>query len=309
VAVPEPGDENLMLHSAPRSPTVRSRYPLVLALLALSLALPSLARAAEEVWAVTVNNNLINFVSNNPWFFSSRPITGLNAGDQVVGIDFRPAAPLGRLYALGSSGQLYRIDNPSNGVAVTVGPGGIVLSGTGFGVDFNPTVDRIRVISDADQNLRLHPDTGVLVATDVSLAYAPADVNAGQNAMAGGAAYTNSFPGPPSTLLYDIDANLDVLVTQVPPNNGTLNTVGPLGVNASSVNGFDISGVSGVAYAALDVGGIQSSFYEVNLGTGGANLQGVIGCAELIRGISISPFAATPAMPSSWGRVKSLYAK
>ena len=195
---------------------MRQRFTAVLVLLLAVLTAPA-ARAAEEIWAVTVNNNLINFISNNPWVFSSRPISGLAAGDQIVGIDFRPALPLGRLYALGSSGQLYRIDNPNSGVAVTVGAP-VTLSGSGFGMDFNPTVDRIRVISDLDQNLRLNPDTGVLAATDTPLAFLGTDVNAGQNATAAGAAYTNNVAGAATTTLYDIESNLDVLVTQAPPN-------------------------------------------------------------------------------------------
>jgi hypothetical protein len=33
-----------------------------------------------------------------------------------------------------------------------------------IGFDFNPTVDKIRVTSDADDNLRLDPDPGSLLA-------------------------------------------------------------------------------------------------------------------------------------------------
>jgi hypothetical protein len=33
-----------------------------------------------------------------------------------------------------------------------------------FPIDFNPVVDRIRIMSDAGQNLRVHPDTGAVVA-------------------------------------------------------------------------------------------------------------------------------------------------
>ena len=43
------------------------------------------------------------------------------------------------------------------------------LSGTAFGFDFNPTVDRIRVVSDTGQNLRLNPDTGAVAAVDGAL--------------------------------------------------------------------------------------------------------------------------------------------
>ena len=44
-----------------------------------------------------------------------------------------------------------------------------MLAGSDFGFDFNPTVDRIRLISDADQNLRLNPMTGGVAATDSML--------------------------------------------------------------------------------------------------------------------------------------------
>ena len=45
--------------------------------------------------------------------------------------------------------------DPARGAAIAVGapftPG---TDGTAFGFDFNPTVDRIRVVSDTGQNLR-----------------------------------------------------------------------------------------------------------------------------------------------------------
>jgi hypothetical protein len=55
-----------------------------------------------------------------------------------------------------------------------------------------------------------------------------------------GSAYTNNFAGASVTTLYGIDSNLDILATQNPPNAGLLNTVGPLGFNASDLVGFDI---------------------------------------------------------------------
>ncbi|NOT33231.1 MAG: DUF4394 domain-containing protein [Candidatus Eisenbacteria bacterium] len=192
-------------------------------------------------------------MSSSPATFSSRPITGMAAGEVALAIDFRAAAPLSRLYAITNFGQLYLISNPSTGAAVAVGPGGIAINGTEVGLDFNPTVDRIRLITDNEQNLRLHPDLGTVVATDLSLAFAGSDVNAGSNPQATGAAYTNSFAGATTTTLYDVDASLDVLVTQLPPNNGTLNTVGSLGANVDTLNGFDISGATTTAYAAFHV--------------------------------------------------------
>jgi hypothetical protein len=164
------------------------------------------------------------------------------------------------------------------------------MSGTAFGFDFNPTVDRIRVTSDADINLRVHPDTGALVATDGPLAYAADDPNVGQNPFVTASAYTNNFAGATTTTLYDIDTNLDVLVTQIPPNSGTLNTVGPLGVNATDVNGFDIATFSGTAFAALNTGGNESVLYTVNLATGAVTPVGQIGPAGTgaVRGLAVA---------------------
>ncbi len=285
---------------------MRQGFSKIIAVVAL-LALPS-AAFAEEIWVVTTGNYLINFDSATPATTTTRLISGLNSpAEQVLGIDFRPAVPVGRLYAITNAGQLYRFDNPATGVATPVGPGGLVLSGTEFGIDFNPVVDRIRLISNADQNLRLHPDLGTLVATDVSLAYAAGDTNAGANPAATGGAYINNFSGAISTVLYDIDTDLDIVTTQSPPNSGTLNTIGPLGVNASSVNGFDISGSTGIAYAALNAGAPPSTLYTINLNTGAASAIGIIGCNEPVRGLSVNNASPTPVRSSTWGSMKSLY--
>ncbi len=94
---------------------------------------------------------------------SRRPITGLTPGDQLVGIDFRPAT--GQLYGLSTPGggpgsaQLYIIATET-AVATQVGAPNAVLGGTSFGFDFNPVPDRIRVVSNAGENLRLNPNDG-----------------------------------------------------------------------------------------------------------------------------------------------------
>ncbi|MEJ7701366.1 MAG: DUF4394 domain-containing protein [Pyrinomonadaceae bacterium] len=95
-------------------------------------------------------NNVVNVAA----------ITGLAAGENILGIDFRPAT--GQLYALGSSSRIYII-NPRTGVATAVGAAGaFTLMGTDFGFDFNPTVDRIRIVSNTGQNLRVNPNDGTL---------------------------------------------------------------------------------------------------------------------------------------------------
>ena len=47
-------------------------------------------------------------------------------------------------------------------------------------------------------------------------------------------AYTNSFKDTKATALYNIDAATGSLVTQAPPNDGVLNTVGPLGITVTA---------------------------------------------------------------------------
>jgi len=240
-------------------------------------------------FGVTTANALVRFDTATPGtIISSTPITGLQSGESVLGIDFRPAT--GDLYALGSTSRLYII-NPVTSTATQVGtPGAFTLSGTQFGFDFNPTVDRIRVVSDTNQNIRLNPNDGALAATDTALAYAVGDVNAGADPDVVGSAYINSVNGSTTTTLYGIDVarSPDVLVTQNPPNAGTLNTVGGLGVDATAVLGFDIQDTTNTAFATLVVGG-TSGLYQINLTTGAATPLGPIGGGTTLRGLAIAP--------------------
>ena len=139
-----------------------------------------------------------------------------------------------------------------------------LLSGTSFGVDFNPQVDRLRIVSNTGQNLRIVPDnadTGVAGTTfiDGSINAQPASVN--------GVAYTNNFAGTTSTTLFVLDAT--TLYTQAPPNNGTLTPVGMLGVTNAIQNGFDIGGTSNNAFALFTVG-TATKVYSINVTTGAA---------------------------------------
>lgn len=257
---------------------------------AVALALSTQA-AAVVVYGVTGPNNLITFDSATPGTTTaSVAITGLAPGESILGIDFRPAN--GALYGLGSGSRLYNI-NLSTGGATQVGAdGAFALSGSSFGFDFNPVPDRIRVTSEANQNLRLNPNNGALAATDGALAFAAGDPNAASDANIVGSAYTNSFrpsprTPPPGTTLYGIDFVLDILVTQNPPNDGTLNTVGGLGVDTSDQVGFDIFASGNQAFASLtDSAGI-SSLYSVNLVSGAATLIGGIGSGVEVRAIAV----------------------
>ena len=232
----------------------------------------ALSVRAETIVALTASNRLLSFDhATSGTITSSVQVTGLQPGERLLGIDFRPAT--GELYALGSTSRLYTL-NTTTGAAKLIGTTAFTpaLSGTRFGFDFNPAVDLIRVTSDADQNLRLNPNTGAVAATDTNLQFAATDPHAGANPNVVGSAYSNNFTGATVTVLYDIDSSVDALLIQNPPNGGTLNTVGAMGIDATDEVGFDISGVTGAAYVSL-----STNLYSINLQSGAATLLGSIG--------------------------------
>lgn len=222
----------------------------------IGLAIPT----NPVAYSVDNSNNLLIFNFTAAGTPVSRPISNIQAGENILGIDMRPAT--GQLYALGSSNRIYAI-NMSSGAATAIGLSAFVpaLDGTSFGFDFNPTVDRIRIVSNTGQNLRAHPETGVVAFTDGVLKPGTPDVTA--------AAYTNNFAGSTMTTLFDIDVTTDKLYSQVPPNDGTLVEVGSLGISVESNTGFDIGGQSNRAYAILTVGS-TTKIYSINTMTGAA---------------------------------------
>ena len=180
--------------------------------------------AKEEIVAVTASNHLLRFNAGQPQQVRERrPLTGLRAGDTLLGIDYRVAR--GQLYGLGASGQLYRID-VAQARAEAIGPGVTLPAGSReWGFDFNPTVDRIRVVGDAGVNLRLHPDTGAQVATDGALV-----LDGGGASKVLAAAYTYNSKNEKLTTNFAIDGQ-GRLLTQgtregatpaVSPNTGRL---------------------------------------------------------------------------------------
>lgn len=266
-----------------------------LALIVAALSLTSLTPAvkAAGLYLTNASNQLLRIDSATPGTVAATlAISGLQGGENILGIDFRPAN--GQLYGLGSNGRLYTI-NTATGAATFVSTLSVGLSGASFGVDFNPVADRLRITSNTGQNLRTIVDTGA-VTVDTGLAYAAGDVNFGQAPAVTGSAYTNSLAGALTTTLYGIDTARAVLVTQNPPNSGTLNTIGSLGVTPGSAVGFDIVPLSGQAFAALGgaVGGF-SNLYSLNLSTGAATLIGAIGAGQNVTGLAAISDVPEPA--------------
>ncbi|MGK5079843.1 DUF4394 domain-containing protein [Janthinobacterium sp. HLX7-2] len=260
---------------------------------------PPPAVAAGDVFVLTVSNKLLSFDRATPATIrTTATVTGLQAGENLLGIDFRPAD--GQLYGVGSTGRIYTL-NGSTGAATlkaslaadaadTTAPY-TALAGTEFGVDFNPVADRLRIVSNTGQSLRINVDTGA-TTTD-------GNINGGAaNTAITAAAYSNSFAGTASTTLFVIDAANATLYTQNPPNNGTLASAVPLGLAATGVAGFDIDARSNTGYAIMTVAGVRN-LYTLNLAaaTAPATLVAAIGVTEELRGIALT----TPAAPIAYG--------
>ncbi|MFN0277102.1 MAG: DUF4394 domain-containing protein [Pyrinomonadaceae bacterium] len=248
------------------------------------------------------NQHLIRFDLTDADVISDIPLTGLNAGERLLGIDFRPAN--GQLYATASSGSMDRVVTINTTTGAVTSVGGIVAhpAGDSFGFDFNPVPDRIREVSDADISLRYNPNDGTLAGTDTNLAYAAGDPNFGANPNVVHVAYTNNVAGASSTTLFGIDTNLNVLVRiggvagMPSPNGGQLTTIGSLGVNPGSIGGFDIQQGTNNAYAILNVGGAWR-LYRINLATGAATIIERI--SGEIDGLALSLAGCSTATPTS----------
>jgi hypothetical protein len=247
------------------------RWPFLLGVLLVAAGLAAPAQGAT-LYALTTENELRRFDSATPSPLGpALPITPLQMSETIVGIDFRPQSNL--LYGIGSSNRLYLINTTSGAATQVGGPGGFTpaLSGTEFGIDFNPVPDRLRVVSDADQNLRLNPNDGTVAGSDSPLVYRTGDPNFGANPNVVGSAYTNNFLGATTTTLYGIDSGTDVLTIQDPPNMGQLATVGPLNFDFSAMTGFEVLD-DGTAFAVSDAGASASVLYRINLTTGQATV-------------------------------------
>lgn len=281
---------------------------------------------AQTVYGLSVTTSpavtsLVSFDIATPGTFTATvPITGFTAGQTIVGIDFRPNT--GELFALGynptgTQAQLYTI-NRTTGVVTAVGSALTLDLGTDpnrIGFDFNPTVDRIRVTAGNRTNYRLNPNNDALAATDGQLTYATGDANASATPGVGSSAYTNSYIGATSTTLYNIDEANSRLVRQDPPNNGTLNTVGALGVSVNATNQVSdldiyVNPTTNATSAYLTVATLTSAtaatttLYTLNLATGAATSVGTVGTGGLVAVTDIAFQINRPAtLPAITGQL------
>ncbi len=255
-----------------------------------------------DVFGLTSANHVVSFDRATPGTFRTNAVvTGLTAGETVLAIDTRPLD--NKLYGLTSARRLVTID-PVTGAATlkstlvadssdTTAPFNSTTGISGNpGMDFNPVVDRLRIVTSTGQNLRVNADTGTVI-TDAAL-------NPGAPAVSD-AAYTFNFSGSTGTTLFVIDSASDKLQVQtVNPgqaNDGTLVDIGALGVDVAVDGGFEIIGSNVDSFAALKASAdpAAGAFYRIDLRTGAATKVGNFTGTEAIIGLTAPIPAAPPA--------------
>ena len=189
----------------------------------------------------------------------------------ILGIDVRPAD--GVLYGVTSDGNVVTIDIRSGQATMKNKLSEMWKRSAATTFDFNPAADRLRLMSAEGVSWRINVDDGKVIV-DGSHKFKDGDANAGRMPRIVAGAYTNSFKGTKATTLYNIDAATGSLVTQVPPNDGVLNTVGSLGISINGPVSFNIVSSGPDQNAGwLAMGG---ALYAVDLKTGRATMAGKI---------------------------------
>jgi hypothetical protein len=207
-----------------------------LALAGALAALSLVATSAQAGWIIGLVDGK-SIVTIDP---ATRKVTSkadIKGAGALLGIDVRPAD--GMLYGVASDGAIVTIDAKTGQATTKSKLSEMLKPGVVATIDFNPVADRLRVMGSDGTSLRINVDDGK-ATVDGSHKYKDGDANAGKTPKVVAGAYTNSWKGTQATTLYNIDATTGALVTQAPPNDGTLNTVGSLGMTVSGPVSFNI---------------------------------------------------------------------
>jgi len=245
----------------------------------MATALKSLALAGTILIAPIVTNaasaaSIIGLVDGKTLVWvdpTTKKVTGkadIKGAASIVGIDVRPAD--GMLYAVSADGGIYTVDAKTGAATMKSKLSETLKAGVTVTVDFNPVADRMRIITSEGVNLRVNVDDGK-ATVDGALKYKDGDTQAGKTPKVVAGAYTNSSnPKPSATTLFDID-EAGHLLTQAPPNDGILNTVGMLGIKLDGPVAFNIVNKGEDNAAWLVAGG---TLYSVDLKSGKATSAG-----------------------------------
>ncbi|MGF1545601.1 MAG: DUF4394 domain-containing protein [Parvularculaceae bacterium] len=271
-----------------------------LAGLAAAVAMAAPAVASTVGFSLTADGQtLVRFDASSPSAATTIAITGDAA--RIDAVDFRPAT--GDLIAFDAAANQYFILDPATGATTRIDDGaaaGVIPSGA-LDIDWNPTIDRMRLVTAADENVVFNPETGGTTRV-TDLFFADGDVNANVDPSIVGNAYTNSFDGATTTIQYVLDEETESLGV-LNNNAGDISTVGRLTLDGEEIffgddAGFDILSnenlSTNVAFALLFTSG-ATSLFSVDLTSGALERLGDF-AASLgdLRGLAVLDVAEVP---------------
>jgi hypothetical protein len=254
------------------------------AVAALALLVTGVAEAGSTAYTLGDGGlSLLRFSTESPGDVTR---VGYFGGllDGLDSIDFRPST--GQLYGYQDlTKSYYTVDlNTAALTSATAPDVGATTNTFQLGIDWNPAIDRMRVVTDSGQNLVYNPVTGT-ASTQTDLSYVAGDGNEGLAPLVIDNAYTNSIAGAfgGTTQQFVLDYGLDVLAT-LNNNTGQLATIGELTLGGALLDfdeftGFDIETPSlgvNIGRALLTVNG-TTSLYTIDLSTAEATLVGDFG--------------------------------
>jgi hypothetical protein len=264
-----------------------------------AIGFTSTARS-ETVYGVTINDFLVSFNSNTPGSFDSGvAINGLESGEHVVAMDVQPGTNV--LYALGSNGRLYTLDQ-TNGAASYVGRDfGFALSGANGGMTFDRTNGHLHLVTSSDHNMIIDAARGESAQVGKSISFPAGDPSSGMDPN------VTQISSTVTGHMYGIDTGLDTLVSFGSMDSGNVMTIGSLGVDATESGGFAVSD-NGLAYAAFrQPGSNNSTFYFIDLATGHASPIGELdGSSGYFTSLALAPEPASMALVTLGAVVLSL---
>lgn len=245
-----------------------------------ALVLAASAAAAAPAVGLVGDRTLVVFDTETLAVSETMDVGGV---DRLLGIDLRPGN--GTLVGVTDAQAIVTIDldtGAATEIATMATP--LALGDAPVVVDFNPAADRLRYMT-GTTNHRVNVDTGETIV-DGALAFHGTDAHAGDTPAIVAAAYINSRGKPEATAMYDIDATTVALIRQISPNDGTLETVGELGIAAAEIYAFDVHTAedgTNTAFLAAD-----NTLYTVSLETGAATPVGSLeGLPGMVRDIAV----------------------
>jgi hypothetical protein len=215
-------------------------------------------------------------------------------GAPIAAADFKPGTTDAYILLVTGPTQLTLVKSTLAGTVTVIGTVPVSNGGAAFGADFDPATGLLHVVSTADDNLTVNPDTAATTAGP-TLAYAAGDPSPNPNPSISGIAYTNNFSGATTTGLFGVDDVQDTVVS-IDPATGTVSTVGTTGTSPNNGElGIDVTSSFGLDIAkapATELGttllagqltsGSGSSLLALDRSTGRATNIGQLGSDSAI---------------------------